>query len=73
MFPTLTFELRSCDPAMDWDYQLSVCGDEVSEIETDFNEEAKEYWGWEEEEEEYEDDDGQLEQGGPYAPHEQVN
>ena len=49
MFPTITFELRSCDPSMDWDYQLTAHGDEVSESENPYNEEAEDYWGLQEE------------------------
>jgi hypothetical protein len=56
LFPTLTFDLRSCDPAMDWDYILTCHGNEVKEVEiSPLDDDSKEYWGLEQEE--YEDDE----------------
>ena len=45
-YPTLTFELWSADPAMDWHYYLSVkAGETISEQQTTYDEEAADFWG----------------------------
>ncbi|MBS1722539.1 MAG: hypothetical protein JSS66_05970 [Armatimonadetes bacterium] len=60
-FPDLLFKLRSCDPAMNWDYQLTVQGKDpfdvaiFEEVEGQYTNETREFFGheeWEDEEEE---------------------